>query len=264
MRVGVFQSVPVEAGPDARLARLERAIGDEAYDLVVCPELFMSGYHVGLDLIRERAEPADGPFARAAGDLARRTRAAIAYGYPERDGDALHNAAICIGPDGRTLAHRRKLVLPPSYEGEVFRPGGGDVTLFELSGLRCGMLICYETEFPESVRALARAGAEAVLVPTALAAQWRVVADAMILARSFENGVWMIYADHAGEEDGLRYAGGSCIVSPWGEVRARAGDDGEELIDAVIDGEAVRRAQARLPYLADLPTLLRGLDPVRG
>lgn len=258
MHVGVYQSVPVDGGPMDRLARLAAAIDGEAYDLVVCPELFMSGYNVGAAAIRSRAESADGPFARAASDLARQAGTAIAYGYPEAADGHLYNAAICIGSDGAVLSNRRKIVLPPSHESEVFSPGAGGVGLFDLAGLRCGMLICYETEFPEPVRALALAGAEAVIVPTALAAEWRVVADAMILSRSFENGVWMIYADHAGAEDGLHYAGGSCIVSPWGDVRARAGD-GEELIDAVIDAGAVRRARARLPYLADLPALRAGL-----
>ncbi|ANK83066.1 MAG: hypothetical protein TEF_21380 [Rhizobiales bacterium NRL2] len=262
VRVGVFQSGP-GGRPTDRLARLARAMDDQSHDLVVCPELFMSGYNIGLDRIRERAEPADGPFAQAAADLARRRGTALAFGYPERDGDCLYNAAICIGADGGLLNRRRKLLLPPSYEGEVFAPGDQPPAVFEVAGLRCGMLICYEAEFPEAVRALARAGAEAILVPTALARQWRVVADAMIPARSFENGVWMVYADHAGEENGLACAGLSCIVSPFGEVRARAGVEDETLIGAVIDRDSVARAQARLPYLADLPTLLARIGPVR-
>lgn len=238
-------------------------MGESTYDLVVCPELFMSGYNIGPDRIRARAEPADGPFAQAVADLARRRGTALAWGYPERDGERLYNAAICVGADGGVLNRRRKLLLPPGYEAEVFAPGDQPPAVFEAAGLRCGMLICYEAEFPEAVRALALAGAEAILVPTALGRQWRVVADATIPARSFENGVWLVYADHAGEENGLACAGLSCIVSPFGEVRARAGVAGETLIGAAIDRDPVARAQARLPYLADLPALLARLGPAR-
>jgi len=126
--------------------------------------------------------------------------------------------------------------------------------VFDVAGFRCGILICYDAEFPEAVRALAQAGAELVIAPTALTKQWGVVAERVMPARAFENGVWLIYANHAGEENGTHYLGHSCIISPDGKDAARAGT-GEQVITAKLDVESVAAAQKRIPYLKDVGDL---------
>lgn len=253
MRAGVFQCAGGGLTPDERLSRLSRAIKREALDVVVCSELFMSGYNVGA-LLRTRAEPCGGAFADKIEQLARTTGTAIVYGYPESDGKRLYNSAVCITPDTGVICNRRKLLLPPGFEGEYFAPSDAGLTCFDLHGLRCAIVICYEVEFPEVIRSIVESGAQVVLVPTALGAQWRNVAHQLIPTRAFENGVWLLYANHAGEENGLRYLGNSCIVAPNGSVAARAGA-GEELISATLALDEVDHAQARLPYLRDLKSL---------
>jgi predicted amidohydrolase len=250
MRVGVFQCAAGDFTADQRLERLAEAIGHRPIDLAVCPELFACGYHVGAG-VREQAETADGSFAHQVAALAHASATAIIYGHPERDGEGLYNAASCIDRQGRRILTRRKLVLPPGFEGEVFSPGDDAVSTFDLEGVRCAILICYEAEFPEAVRAVARAGAELVAVPTALAAQWHGVAHRLIPTRAFENGVWLLYANYAGEADGIRYLGASCIVAPDGRDIARAGSE-EQFISARIDCAAVEAARKRLPYLEDV------------
>jgi predicted amidohydrolase len=253
VRVGVFQSAAGNFTPDQRLERLAAAIGRKPMDLVVCPELFASGYHVGSQ-IGMRAQTADGIFSRKVAELARSSATAIIYGHPERDGEKLYNAVSCIDRRGQRRATRRKLLLPPGFERKVFSPGNEGVSIFDLEGVRCAILICYEAEFPEAVRAVANAGAELVAVPTALGAQWHSVAHQLIPTRAFENGIWLLYANHAGEENGLRYLGASCIVAPDGRDVARAGSE-EELISTHIDLTEIEVAQKRLPYLEDLSEL---------
>ena len=253
MLAGVFQSASGTLTPDERLERLAGALVREPVDLVVCPELFASGYNVG-EQLGSRAEAADGPFSRKMAELARTSGTAIVYGYPERVGATLYNAASCINRQGQRVASRRKLLLPPGFEAQVFSPGNGSVSVFSIDGVRCAILICYEVEFPEAVRAVASAGADVVVVPTALAAQWHSVAHRLIPTRAFENGVWVLYANHAGEENGLSYLGASCIVAPDGTDVARAGD-GETLVSARIDLDEVEAARLRLPYLADVTQL---------
>ena len=194
-----------------------------------------------------------GPRLDRIAEIARRHRKAIVYGFSERSGDVLFNAALAFGPDGSLLAHHRKLAIPPGFERDYFVPGSG-LTLFTLGGLKLGLLICYDAEFPEAVRATAVAGAQAILVPTALGSQWSVVAEKVIPARAFENGVYMLYANHAGTEGAVTFLGGSCIVGPDGRDRDRAGSD-EAVIAADLDAETVAKAQARLPYHADLRAL---------
>ena len=251
MRVAVFQSPSGGLAPDDRLDRLGAAMAEAAADgagLLVCPELYMSGYNIG-DAIPERAEAADGPFAMAAAGLARRHGIAAIYGFPETDNENLYNAAICISGEGETLAVHRKRALPPGMESTYFATGAAE-TLFELGGLTVALAICYEAEFPEAVRSAALAGAHLVAAPTALGEAWPHVAHKVVPTRAFESGVHLAYANHAGEEAGLAYLGASCIVGPDGHDLARAGH-GEELIAAEISLDAVAAAPDRLPYLRD-------------
>lgn len=260
MRAAVFQCAAGGQNTDQRLQRLEAAITDQQLDLVVCPELFMSGYDVG-DAIIDSAESSNGPFANAVQEIAKTHATSFIYGYPELAEDGLYNSALCVDSTGEILANHRKLLLPPGFESRYFKPGQ-NLSLFDLHGLRCAMLVCYDVEYPESVRAAAEAGAELVIVPTALSENWGVVAHKMVPTRAFENGVWLIYANHAGIENNIAYFGGSCIVAPDGQDAARAGCE-ETLISAVIDLEAVAKAQARLPYLKEVSGLRAKLENCR-
>lgn len=258
MRVAVFQSPSGGLAAEDRLARLGAVMARAATDgagLLVCPELYMSGYNVG-DALPERAEAADGPFAQAVAGLARRHHIAVSYGFPENHRQNIYNAAICISGEGETLAVHRKRVLPPGMEGQYFTAGTGE-TLFELGGLTVALIICYEAEFPEAVRNTVLAGAHLVVAPTALGEAWPHVAHKVIPTRAFENGAGLVYANHAGEEAGLNYLGASCIVGPDGHDLARAGA-GEELIAADISLEVVKAARDRLPYLRDRAAFLSG------
>lgn len=252
MRTGIFQDESAGLAPAERLERLRAIIDGVGLDLVVCPELFMSGYDVGDDL-HKLAEPCGGPFAGCIAQLAQRSGTAIVYGYPERDGDKVFNAAACMASSGDVIANHRKTLLPPGFEPDYFRAGDSP-TLFDLDGIRCAILICYEAEYPEGVRAAAEAGAQVVIVPTALVDNWDSVAFQMMPTRAFENGIWLVYANHAGTENNSSYLGASCIIAPDGKDAARAGG-GEELICADLDMNAVTAMQARLPYLKDVKRL---------
>ncbi|EBA18483.1 putative hydrolase [Roseobacter sp. SK209-2-6] len=251
LNIVVGQSPADLDGPQARLTWLRECLSQldgQHVDLLLLPELFLTGYNIG-SRVTDRAEPADGPSAQAIAELARAHRIAIHYGFAERQDGQIFNSASCISKDGTLLATHRKLLLPPGFEGDHFCPGIG-YTQFELNGFNVATLICYDAEFPETFRAVAQAGAELVLVPTALGAQWGVVANTVIPARAFENGIYVCYANSCGHENGMDFYGGSCVIAPDGQELARAGD-GEELLRAQANLEAVAVAQARLPYLAD-------------
>ncbi len=252
MKVAVFQCDLAGATAQTRLTRLHQVMQQTEASLVLCPELFMSGYHIA-DRIPELAESRDGPFARRVAEIARATDTAVAYGYPEMTEGRIYNSAVCIGRDGTMIANHRKLVIPPGPEIRYFT-AGDRLTLFDLDGIRMALLICYDIEFPEAARAASLAGAEVILAPTALAAQWSVVAERVIPARAFENGAHIVYANHAGIENGLEYAGSSVILDPIGGDQARAGAS-ETVITAVLDIQRVHRARARLPYLKDVAAL---------
>ncbi len=259
LHVAIYQH---EAGHDddlsdaqvagVRLDRLEQALsrGIEhhgALDLVVCPELFLSGYDIGAS-VHVRAELADGPSAARVADMAARFGTAIFLGYPERDGTVLYNALMGFGRDGARLVNYRKRMIPPGFEGEYFTPGDTRAD-FEIDGWKLSALICYDVEFPEYVRQAAMDGADMVIAPTALRSKWRFVADTMLPTRAFENGLYVLYANHAGAEGDCDYLGRSVILGPDGADLARAGH-GEELVTARVRHNGVAKARATLPYVS--------------
>jgi len=263
LRTAIYQYSARDEKPELRLQRLHetlRAARPRSFDLVVCPELFLSGYNVGAQ-VAELAQPPDGGFARAAAAIARDCATALVYGYPEAAaGNRIFNAAICIGSDGRLHANHRKLRLPNAFERRWFTPGES-YTIIDLGGFRVALLVCYDVEFPEAVRACAMAGADIVVAPTALKAEWAFVARQLVPTRAFENGVFLLYANYCGHENGFAYLGESCIIGPGGEEIARAGSD-EELIAGVLGRAQIAQARGRLPYLSDRTGLeSAGVEP---
>ena len=251
LNLAVAQSPGELTGAEERLTWLRDLLGAQeegAIDLLVLPELFQCGYNIGEGL-SDAAQTPDGPFAKAVADMSHRHGLAILYGYAERQGNQLFNSAICFDAAGQVVGHHRKLLLPPGFEGDHFAPGA-ECTLFDLNGVSVAILVCYDVEFPENLRHVAQQGAELVAVPTALGAQWGIVADKLVPTRAFENGVYIAYANHCGTEHGLTYYGGSCIAAPDGSDAARAGGD-PGTIHAIVRTGAVVQAQSRLPYHKD-------------
>jgi len=223
--------------------------------LLITPEAFTTGYNVpGL---ADRAQPADGPWLAEIGAIAREKGIAILYGYPEQVGEAVHNSAQLVDRDGQVLARYRKSHLYGELDRRTFTPGEGDFVVADLDGVRVGILICYDVEFPEAVRALALAGADLIAVPTALMRPYEVVARTVVPARAYENQVYVAYANRSGTEAGLTYCGESCVATPSGDLLARAGD-GDELIFADIDRERLAELRAENTHLRDRRPALYG------
>lgn len=223
--------------------------------LLVCPEMFLTGYAIGPDVSR-LAETADGPAAEAVSRTAAEHGVAVLYGYPERSGDGsrVHNSARLVGPDGATLAGYRKTHLFGGFEREWFTPGDIPVVQAELGGLRVGIMICYDVEFPENVRAHALAGTDLLLVPTAQMHPFQFVAESLVPVRAFENQMYVAYVNRTGPEgeggSAFEFVGLSCLAGPDGTTRARAGR-GEELLFGEVDPGLLRASRAANPYLRD-------------
>ncbi|OKK15135.1 carbon-nitrogen hydrolase [Streptomyces sp. CB00455] len=218
--------------------------------LLVTSEMFLTGYALDLPDVAALAEPADGPSAAAIGEIARRHGVAVLYGYPERAGDAVYNAARLVGPDGNPLANYRKTHLFGCFEQDAFTPGDAPVVQADLGGLRVGIMICYDVEFPENVRAHALAGTDLLLVPTAQMHPFQFVAEQLVPVRAFENQMYIAYVNRTGPEGEFEFVGLSCLASPDGVTRTRAGR-GEELVIGEADPELLHASRTTNPYLRD-------------
>lgn len=262
MKVSLAQVEASLAGPENRFRWLEAKVRQAAIkdvDLIIFPELFLSGYNVG-EALHQYAEAQDGPFALRVAVLARELNIAVAFGYPERDGKTVYNAFMFIDDQGRTLANHRKTILPPGIEHDWFATGS-NVPVFRFGGATVAMLICYECEFPEIVRHAALEGAEIVLVATAGGADWEQVPTSVIPSRAYENGIFIAYANYCGVENGHGFCGLSCVVDPYGVDLARAGKT-EDVISAYLDLGFVAEAREKVPFLRDQRSVVSQLDMI--
>ncbi|MBM7369406.1 nitrilase-related carbon-nitrogen hydrolase [Gordonia hydrophobica] len=277
MRIAMFQG---PAAPDVVTAADEVALAatnaaKAGAQILVCSELTCTGYRETAVTEPRPGGAAPGPIAASMAAAARSASIAIAYGYVERvdaagDRPRLHNAVAVVGPDGHVLAHYRKthLYRPPhdavaAPDDHRFTPGDDLVVQFPLGGLTCGVLICYDVEFPEAVRAHAVAGTDWLLVPTALARPDDHVATMLVPARAMESGLFVTYVNRTGEEPGraggppIAYCGLSCTVAPDGVELVRAAA-APELLVTDLDPARLAAARERTPYLRDRRTDLYG------
>ncbi len=235
-----------------RLARAAKEAASKGATLLITPELGLTGYGAG-DAIRALAEPVDGPIVRRLMEISRESGIALIAGFAELDGDVVYNSAVHVDGDEKPTVYR-KSHLYGDYERSHFSPEMPSTKLFVHRGVTCGMLICYDVEFPENVRRLALAGAEAVLVPTALPAGWSgtFIADHMIQTRAFENQVFVAYINHCGSDPLFSFAGLSRIASPDGQVLVKADAAHETLMFADIDPASFAVSRLENTYLGDL------------
>lgn len=246
MRVALVQLDLAWEDPAENHRRAERRAQEAAAQgarLVVLPEMFCTGFSMAPERI---AQPIGGEsesfLAGVAGDLG----VWLLAGVPVEEGPT--NQALLVSPAGEVRRYAK--IHPFSFAGEHhhYRPGDRVVT-WEVEGVRLTPFICYDLRFPEPFR-LAAAETDAFVVianwPERRRAHWR----ALLRARAIENLAFVLGVNRVGEGDGLRYAGDSAAVSPWGETRAAAAER-EAVLVVDVDPAEVREARAAFPVLDD-------------
>ncbi|KXF79094.1 hydrolase [Paramesorhizobium deserti] len=255
MRIALFQMQAVSGDVAANLKSIADAAKKAANggaSLLVAPELALTGYGAG-DVIRTLAEPADGAQIAQLEAIAAAHGIAIVAGFAERDGEVIFNSAAYVDGKGGHAIYRKSHLFG-DYERALFQAAPPATCLFQHGGLKIGMLICYDVEFPENVRRLALAGADLVAVPTALPAgpSGTFIAQKMIQVRAFENQLFVAYVNHAGKDENFTFAGLSRLAAPDGSLLAEMDHTEEELRFADIDPAARTAAMAEYSYLRDL------------
>ncbi|WP_282607349.1 carbon-nitrogen hydrolase family protein [Pelagibius sp. Alg239-R121] len=236
MKLALYQGPSPSGNLEAAFETIEGkllAAAAAGADMVVFPELFLPGYNQR-QLHPSLAQPQGGPWEAQLAVLAKSTGCGLTIGWAERDGAQLYNAASTFDRHGRRLAHYRKLQLFGEMEQSVFIPGA-DYELFDLDGIRAGLLICYDVEFAPHCGALKKRGAELLLVPTANPAGFEHVSDVLLPARAVETNMTIAYANYCGSDSGLTFGGSSILLGPDGGILVKAGKT-EALLIADLDG----------------------------
>jgi predicted amidohydrolase len=215
-------------GNVAAVVELVRTHGAGA-DLVVTPELVTSGYD--LDVLASDAlalaQPVDGLAVAAVATAAADTGATVLLGLLERDGDTVYDSAVTIAPDGASSCYRKSHLYPA--EVPVFAAGDELVTVPTPAAL-LGPLICFEHAFPEIAATLALAGADVLVIPSAVGDGFEHLLELRTRARAQDNQLFAIGCNQSGNG----FCGHSLITDPRGSVIAAAGAD-PAVLTATLD-----------------------------
>jgi len=251
LTLSIFQAAARAETPDARLSWLDMAAERAAHsgaDILVCPELTVSGYSTDPSL-PNLACPANGDYGERVGEIAFLHEIAIVFGYPEQAQDGLYNSVCFVSATGEIVANHRKNHPAPGPERALFQAGAHG-TVFEYGGWTIALLAGGDIDYPEAARRAALAGAEVLIIPAALAADAAFVAHHLVPTRAFENGLYLAFANWAGQHEGRSYLGESAIIGPEGAIEASAGPATTILL-ATLDKARIADARNSAPYLVD-------------
>ncbi|HEY7454653.1 MAG TPA: carbon-nitrogen hydrolase family protein [Thermoleophilaceae bacterium] len=237
MQVTLAQLMPRSRALPDNLARARELLAASAEsDLVVLPELFLSGYQ--LEDVEPLAIELDGPEVGALRDAARSAGTALLVGAAERVGGGIANSAICIDRAGELAGVYRKTHLFGA-ERDAYLPGDSLSTI-ALDGRTLGVMICFDMEFPEVARTLAGNDADLLVTLSANPSQFALDHDLFARARALENGLPHVYVNRVGDESGFSFDGGSLAVDPDAAALAELGPTAERVVTVEL-GEPGRR-----------------------
>jgi len=236
VKIGFFQFAPSIGNVEHNRARLVEALLQTDADLLVAPELSVSGYYFSSTAqARELAEPIPGPTTDALSEASAKSGCTIVTGIAELAGEQLFNSAVVIGPEGIIGTYRKIHLF--NEETLHFTPGSEGFFSFDLKGVKVGVLVCFDHMFPEAARSLALQGVQIVCHPSDLVLPEYGQLTSRV--RALENRMFWILANRWGTETvgekSLTYTGTSQVVHPRGRILIRAETASDEISAVEVD-----------------------------
>jgi predicted amidohydrolase len=222
---------------------------------VIFPEMCLTGYVVR-DQLYELAETIPGPSTEKVITIGRKTGMHIIFGMPtlsEKTKATLYNTAVFVGPEG-LIGTYHKMYLPTHsvFEEKRYFRAGCQTASFSTPVGNVGLCICYDIFFPEVARLIRLTGAQLLVCISASPSMRRSYFETLTAARALENTAYLAYVNLVGVEDGLQFWGGSRLISPTGDIIARAKYDEEDFVLCEVDFRDLKSAEAFIPTLRDL------------
>lgn len=262
IRVALLQVDTVKDDLERNSEKMEKFVrraSEKKADIVILPELSLSGAYLLREKIYSVAEEIPGPTSKRFSKLAKELGLTIVAGIAERTATyTFYNSAFLAVPSGDIVGVYRKVHLPWSAEKDYFRPGSS-LNVYRTDLCTIGILICWDICFPEAARILALKGAELIIDPSAWIVEHKFMFDISTVARAHENNVFVAGVNRVGVEDGTRFFGGSRVVNPKGDVIVQADND-----EAVLVGDCklsqIKEMRIETRYFRErVPQIYRGL-----
>lgn len=262
MKYSIYQMDIIAGNPDANRLKvsqwLEAEMLENKPDIVVLPEMWTTAYTLtALNKVSDTNGAKTKSFLK---ELALNFHVNIIGGsVANQKGDSFYNSSFVYSRNGELVYEYDKVHLVPMLNEHLYLAGGEKVPeVFELEGIKMGLIICYDLRFPEIIRSLALDGAEVLHIvaewPAARTGHWKVLQT----ARAIENQMYVVSANRVGEYAGVSFAGASMAIDPWGDVLLEASDEDEETLSISLDFEKVKSVRAEVPiFTSRVPHLYK-------
>jgi predicted amidohydrolase len=298
LRAGTVQLQHAPGDKESNFEKTEgfvRRAASEGVELLVFPEMCLTGYwHVrklSRAQVEELSEPVpDGPSTRRLVDLARTHRLTVGAGLIEQSVDGtLYNTYVVALPDGQAIRHRKLHCFISAHMAS-----GRDYTVLDLpSGVRAGVLTCYDNNLGENVRITALRGAQVLLAPHqtggctsgdphTMGRVDRAVWDnresdpeaietelrgpkgrewllRWLPARAHDNGLFVVFSNGVGPDDDEVRTGNAMILDPYGRILAETWKAGDDMVVADLDLSLIENSTGRRWIRTRRPDLYREL-----
>jgi len=251
MKFSSYQMEIVVGNPEINRKKVrewvERTVVNEDPDTVVLPELWTTGFK--LESLKELGDNAGETTKSFLSELAKEFTVNIIGGSVANVVDEkVYNTSYIYDSKGNLVYEYSKIHLVPMLDEHLFLTGGNEkVEIFELDGMKMGVIICYDLRFPELARSLALQGAQVMFItaqwPIERINHWRNIQ----LARAIENQMYVISSNSVGTHNGVQYGGTSMMTDPWGEIINEASIEKEETLTGNLDVERVIEVRREVP-----------------
>ena len=270
------------------IRRLASQASKAGADVIAFHECSITGYAFARNMEFEEfyslSEPVpSGESVQELISIAAETGITILAGLFEREGPKIYKAYVCVNGDGMIAKYRK---IHPFINKHI--SPGNEYIIFDLHGWKCGILICYDNNVVENVRATALLGAEIIFMPhvttcTPSPAPGRGYVDAKLWdnrekdpvslrqefegpkgrgwlmkwlpARACDNGIYAVFSNSVGMDDDQVKAGHSMILDPFGDILAECNSFADSFEIATCTKEKIKQSGGYRYTLARKPEL---------
>ena len=253
MKVSCLQMNMEPGKPDLNFNHAKQLICDavkEETDVLVLPETWNTGFFPKENLAEISCNNGI-EVKEQIGRLAREYGVNIVAGsVSNKKENRIYNTAFVFNRKGECVAEYDKTHLFTPLCEDKYYTAGDRLCCFELDGVRCGIIICYELRFPELIRTLALSNIDMLFIVS----QWPKARTfhlrTLTTARAIENQMFVVCSNSCGRALDTVFGGNSAIINPLGETLALAGET-EEIISAECDMNILNEVSESIPVFRD-------------